>query len=104
MKNMLKAFLYSFILVYINDIIIFNYISEKYLKYVNIILTKLKESEISLFMKKCHFIYLSIKLLEHHILRLKHITEEEKIEAIKRKAFSITLKELKTDLEFFKYY
>jgi hypothetical protein len=58
----------------------------------------------TLSIKKCHFTYLSLKLLSHYILRLGITITEDKIEAIKVIRFPDTLKSLKTGISFFNYY
>jgi hypothetical protein len=92
------------VLVYIDDIIIFNQLLEEYLRYVNEVLTKLKTSGVLLFIKKYYFAYLNIKLLGHHISRLEYTIKNKKIKTIRNKAFLIILKRLKTGVNFFGYY
>jgi hypothetical protein len=75
-------FLWKFVLVYINNIIIFNRTPEEHLRHVNKVLIRLESSEISLLIKKYYFRYLSIKLLGHYISQLKYTTKEEKMKAI----------------------
>jgi hypothetical protein len=58
----------------------------------------------TLFIEKCYFAYLSLKLLNYHVLRLKIVTAENKIKVIKIIRFPDILKSLKTDIDFFNYY
>ena len=56
------------------------------------------------FLKKCHFVYSSIKTFDHHVFRLGLCTLEKKIQVIKNLKFSRTFRELKIGLGFFDYY
>ena len=90
--------------MYIDDIIIFSRDKDEYLNYIDQVLSALKAFSISLFIKKCHFSYLSVDLLGHHVSRLKYSTLAEKVKAIRKKAFSKTLKKLKVKIGLFSYY
>lgn len=68
------------------------------------IFVKFKTLEVSLFIRKYHFIHSNIKLHGHFILYLRYTIKNKKIEAIRNKIFIIVLKELKTDVSFFNYY
>ncbi|ERF69335.1 hypothetical protein EPUS_09241 [Endocarpon pusillum Z07020] len=68
------------------------------------VLSALEASGVSLSIKKCHFGYPSIQLLGHHVSRLGYSTLEEKVDAIRKKAFPKTLKQLETGIGFFGYY
>jgi hypothetical protein len=104
MKKVLKKYLWKFILVYIDDIIIFFSTFEDYLKHLNEILILLKKSDVNFFLFKSHFDISSIKILKHHVNRLKINIMKKKIEVIKNLKFLVTLKSLKKKLSFFEYY
>jgi hypothetical protein len=104
MKRVLKKYLWKFVLVYIDDIIIFFTILENHLKYLNEILVLLKKSDVILSLSKSHFDYSSIKILKHHVNRLKISIMKKKIAIIKNLKFFVTLKNLKKELDFFEYY
>ena len=67
-------------------------------------LTIFEDSEMILILFKCYFAYLSIKVLNHHVSRLKLSTMKKKIETIKKMKFFRNLRELKVELNFFDYY
>ena len=67
-------------------------------------LTILENSEVILTLFKCHFVYFDIKVLNHHVLRLKLNTMKKKIKIIKKMKFFRNLRELKVELNFFDYY
>jgi hypothetical protein len=58
---------------------LFSRLPEEYLRYINKILTKLKILRISLSIKKYHFAYLNIKLLDYYISRLKYIIKNKRV-------------------------
>ncbi len=104
MKKVLKKYLWKFVLVYIDDIIIFFSTLEDHLKHLNEILILLKKSNVILFFFKSHFDYSSIKALRHHVNRLNINIMKKKIKIIKNLRFFVTLKNLKKELNFFDYY
>jgi hypothetical protein len=61
MKKVLKKYLWKFVFIYIDDIIIFFSIFEDHLKHLNEILILLKKSDVIFSLFKSHFDYLSIK-------------------------------------------
>jgi hypothetical protein len=103
MKRILKKYLWKFVFVYIDDIIIFFLIFENHLKHLNEILILLKKSDVIFFLFKSHFDDSSIKTLKHHVNRLKINIMKKKIEIIKNLKFLVTLKNLK-EFDFFEYY
>jgi hypothetical protein len=64
----------------------------------------MEASDVILIIFKCYFAYLSVRLLKHHVSRLKISTTENKITAVRKITFSNTLKELKNEIGFFNYY
>jgi hypothetical protein len=104
MKKVLEKYLWKFILVYIDDIIIFFSIFENHLKHLNEILILLEKSNVNFFLFKLHFDYSSIKALRHHVNKLNINIMKKKIEIIKNLRFFVTLRNLKKELNFFEYY
>ena len=103
-KDMLQSYLWKFLLIYVNNIIIFSESLKAHLQHVDQTLYTLKKSEITLSLSKCHFKYPSIKMLKHYVFCLGLNTVEEKTEIIHQMKFSWTLQKLKTELDFFRYY
>ena len=91
-------------LIYMNDIIIFSRNKKNHLKHVDEILNLLKKSSVILTLKKCHFAYLNIQALGHHVSKLELNIIEKKIQTIRDFQFFKILKKLKTNLGFFEYY
>ena len=104
MKKIFDFYLWKFVLIYMNDIIVFSSNTKKHLTHLNEILNFLKKSEMILAFKKCHFAYSSIKTLNHYVFKLKMSILKKKIKTIKKLKFFKTFHELKTAIEFFDYY
>jgi len=104
MESILAKYLWFFILVYVDDIIIFSRSKEEHLHHLDRILQLLKDSEVTLSIAKCHFGYPSIKVLGHYVSWLGLSTIEEKTEAIWNLNYSGYLRDLETRLGFFRYY
>ena len=90
--------------MYINNIIIFSRLKEKYLYYINKVLITLLKLGITFFATKYYFGYPSIKLLGYYISRLDITILPEKIKTIIKKAFLTNLKLLEYSIGFFNYY
>jgi hypothetical protein len=70
MEALLKDVLRHFVLVNIDDIVIFSRSTAEHLAHVDQSLTRLESSGVSLSVKKCHFdYYLTIDLIGHHVSR-----------------------------------
>jgi hypothetical protein len=104
MESLLAPFLWNFVLVYIDDVVIFSRSKEDHLRHIDEVLTTLLKSGITLSATKCHFGYPSIELLGHHVSRLGITTSPEKIKAMVEKAFPTNLKLLECGIGLFNYY
>lgn len=63
MQGILAPFLWTFALVYIDDIVIFSKSFEDHLLHVGLVLKAVKEAKITLSPGECHFGYQSLMLL-----------------------------------------
>ena len=104
MESILAKYLWFFILVYVDDIIIFSKSKKEHLHYLDRILQLLKDSGVTLSIAKYHFDYPSIKVLGHHVLWLGLSTVEEKTKVIRNLDYPRNLRDLETGLGFFRYY
>jgi hypothetical protein len=87
-----------------NDVIVFSFSLSEHFAHLNEVLTLLNNFDVTLSLKKCHFVYSSIKALRHHVSRLRLSILKKKIEIIKVLRFSKTLRDLEIELKFFDYY
>ena len=101
---MFNFYLWKFVLIYMNDVIIYFKNSTKHFVYFKKMLCLLKNFEMTLFLSKCHFAYSNIKVLNHWINRFKFNIFEKKIEIIRKLIFFKILKKLKIAFDFFEYY
>ena len=67
MEQLLSKYLWKFLCIYINNIIIFSQNTDNHLVHLDEVLTLLEESGISLAISKCHFAYHSVQMLGHHV-------------------------------------
>ena len=104
METIFGPYLWQWVLVYIDDIIIFSWTTEDHLAHLDEALRLLEQSGVSLSIAKCHFGYPSITALGHHVSRLGLSTIQEKTEAIRDLDYPQSLRQLETGLGFFGYY
>src|SRR6202453_4088320 len=82
MQNVLAPFLWIFVLVYINDIVIFSKSFDEHLDHLDQVFKAVAETGITLATTKCHFAYQSLLLLGQKVSRLGLSTHMEKVSAI----------------------
>lgn len=104
MEDLFAGYLWKYVLVYIDDIIIFSRNLDEHLHHLEHVLDILDASGVSLSISKCFFAFPSIQALGHHVSRLGLSTVQEKTEAIRAMKFPTNLKQLETALGFFGYY
>ena len=104
MEELLSSYLWKFVLVYIDDVIIFSKNLMDHARHLGFVLHLLESSGITLSISKCFFAYPSVQALGHRVSRLGLSTLEEKIQAVKSLLFPATLQELEHAIGFFGYY
>lgn len=104
MEQIFGNYLWKFVLVYIDDIIIFSKDIESHIEHLSTCLSLLCKSGVTLSLTKCHFAQPGLRALGHWVDRLGLSTVEEKTEAIRALKFLTTLKQLEYGLGFFGYY
>lgn len=104
MELLLGEYLWKFLLVYIDDIIIFSRNLKDHLVHLSKALTLLEQAGITLSISKCYFAFPSIQALGHHVSRLGLHTSPQKVAAILELLFPGTLQDLEHTLGFFGYY
>jgi hypothetical protein len=103
-EKLFGGYLWKFVLVYIDDTIIFSKDIETYITHLSSILRILSSSGVTLNLLKCHFVQLGLKALGYWVDRLGLSTLDEKVEAIRAMQFLQTLSQLEITLGFFGYY
>ena len=104
MERILSQYLWNFVLVYVDDIIVYSRTQQSHLSNLNEVLTLLENSGVTLSIPKCHFGYPSVDTLGHHVSRLGLSTVLEKTDAIRSMLYPTTLNQLEIGLGFFGCY
>jgi Reverse transcriptase (RNA-dependent DNA polymerase) len=81
-QSILTPFLWTFSLVYIDNIVVYLKSYKEHLNHLNQVLKGCTEAHLTLAPKKCHFMYMSIFLLGQKVSRLGLSTHKEKIKAV----------------------
>ena len=104
MQEVLAPYLWTFTLVYIDDIVIFSKSFDQHLHDIDKVLTAITKSGLTLSPKKCYFAFQSLNLLGQKVSRLGVSTQKSKIEAICQLAEPTNVKELQTFLGMMVYF
>ena len=104
MKKIFDFYLWKFVLIYMNDIIIYFKISTDHFVHLNEALNLLEKSKMTLSFSKCHFVYSNIKTLKHYVNRFDLNTFKKKIDIICYLMFFKILRKFEVGLNFFDYY
>jgi reverse transcriptase-like protein/integrase-like protein/chromodomain-containing protein len=83
MQSVLAPFLWIFALVYIDDIVVYSKTFEEHLQHLDLVLSTIAKSGITLSPPKSHIGYQSLSLLGQKVSRLGMSTDSEKIAAIR---------------------
>jgi len=104
MNEILAEFLWIFVLVYIDDIVVFSRTFEDHLKHLDWVLAAISKAGITLAPSKCHLGYQSLLLLGQKVSRLGISTHKEKVDAILALEPPKTVNELQTFLGMMNYF
>ncbi|PFH62963.1 hypothetical protein XA68_10714 [Ophiocordyceps unilateralis] len=104
MEHLLRRYLWQFVLVYIDDVIVYSRSTEDHLRHLDLVLAILANSGCTMSLQKCHFAHAGLTALGHFVSRLGLSTAEEKTEAIRALAMPTNLKDLESGLGLMGYY
>jgi hypothetical protein len=82
MNSVLETFLRKFVMVFLDDILIYSPSLEVHYQHIRMVLAKLREHQFFLKMKKCSFVKHELKYLGHVISRNGVATDSSKTEAM----------------------
>ncbi len=82
MTKVLGPYLYDFVIVYLDDIIIFSQTMEEYLQHMKKVLEALRQAGLKLKLKKCKFVKKQLKYLRFIIGEFGIKPDPEKVRAI----------------------
>ena len=104
MNNIFRSILYKYVLVYLDDIIIYSETYEEHLQHLREVLKRVKKANLRLNKKKCEFVKREIEYLGY-IISIDGIRpNEKKVEAIKNYPEPKNKKELASYLGIVSYY
>ena len=82
-NNILREYLNDFVIIYLNNILVYLFILKQYMKYINKILKRLNERDLRLKSKKYVFYRKKIDFLNHIIERNEIRIDSIKLQTIK---------------------
>jgi len=103
-NHVLRDFLDKFVVVYLDDILIYSKSLEEHVKHVSSVLEKLKEHSLVAKLEKCVFHVPEVEFLGHIVSGNGLRTDPRKIEAVKDWPVPSKVKELQSFLGFCNYY
>src|SRR6516162_7378611 len=104
MNKVLKDWLYDFVVVYIDDIMIYSTTFEEHIKHIDQVLEKLQEVNLMLKLKKCKWCKTDIEFLGHIVGQGGIRPDPAKIEKIKNLKQPINVKGVRSVLGLCSYY
>ena len=104
MNKVLAKFLWLFVLVYIDDIVVYSLTFEDHVRHLDAVLGAIAHANITLSPPKCHIGYQSLILLGQRVSRLGISTHREKIDAVDAMKPPTKVKELQMFLGFVNYF
>ncbi len=104
MHEVLREFLHQFVLVYIDNILIYSRRLAEHRQHVAEVLQRLRENNLFLKAEKCSFHQSSVKFLGYHIDQYGIKMDEGKVTAIRNWPIPTSIKELQRFLGFANFY
>ncbi len=104
MHEVLREFLHRFVIVYIDDVLIYSRSQAEHRQHVAEVLQRLREHQLYLKAEKCTFHLSSVQFLGYNIDRSGIQMDEGKVEAVKSWPTPTTVKELQRFLGFANFY
>src|SRR6266540_419705 len=104
MNQVLRKYLGKFILVYLNDIIIYSKTFKKHKEHVRLVFEALRAASLMIKPKKCKFAQKELRFLGHIISTEGIRTDPDKIAKMVTLSSPMNLKELRLRLGLFSYY
>lgn len=104
MQGILSPYLWLFMLVYIDDIVVYSKTWAEHTAHLDLVLSTVSKSGLTLSPKKCHFGYSSILLLGQKVSHLGLSTHAKKVKAMSDLAHPMKVSELQTFLGMMVYF
>ncbi|EQB62366.1 retrotransposon ty3-gypsy subclass [Vairimorpha apis BRL 01] len=103
MNTILREFINKFVVVYMDDILIYSRTRGEHAQHVNKVLTRLKEVNLVLNLKKCEFFKDKVNILGHTVSAKGIQIDDSRIETIKKLPIPDTKKKLQSFLGLINY-
>src|SRR6266542_3354374 len=104
MNQVLRKYLGKFVLVYLDDIIIYFKTFEKHKEHVRLVFEVLQAASLMMKPKKCKFTQKELRFFGHIISAEGIRTDSDKIAKMVTLSLLTNLKELRSRLDLFSYY
>src|SRR5215212_3810604 len=104
MQDILRPYLDGFVLVYIDDILIFSKTKKDHFKHIHLVLNKLRENQLYAKPSKCNFLTDSIEYLGHIVTSEGIKVDPHKIKTIKKWPIPKNVSEIRSFLGITGYY
>ena len=104
MNQVLRKYLGKFVLVYLDDIIIYSKTFEEHKEHVRLVFEALRAASLMMKPKKCKFAQKELRFLGHIISAEGIRTDPDKIAKMVTLSLPTNLKELRSRLGLFSYY
>ena len=104
MNQVLRKYLGKFVLVYLDDIIIYSKTFEEHKEHVRLVFEALRAASLMMKPKKCKFAQKELRFLRHIISAEGIRTDPDKIAKMVTMSPPTNLKELRSRLGLFSYY
>ena len=104
MNKVLAKFLWLFMLVYIDDIVVYSQTFNHHVQHLDSVLGAITQANITLSPPKCHISYQSLILLGQRVSHLRISSHQEKINAVNAMKPPTKVKELQMFLGFTNYF
>ena len=104
MNKVLAKFLWLFVLIYIDDIMVYLQMFDHHVQHLDSVLRAITQANITLLLPKCHIGYQSLILLGQRVSCLGISSHQEKINAVDAMKPPTKVKELQMFLGFANYF
>ena len=104
MNSVLAPFIDNFVLVYLDDILVFSKTEEEHLEHLRKVLTALRENRLFAKLKKCEFFVTEVDFLGHRVFQDGIGTEPGKVDAVRKWPTPTNVSQLRSFLGLATYY